>query len=257
MMFTMSEKWIEIEGADLAQALEKACSELGLTREEVEYEFDPNHFKGGAWTVRLFAGRKDPRAAEISREIEDRVKRLLEAQNLDVLVSIRVTIFAVQIELRAPASGMADDPFRAFAGTLERELAEYIDGRDLRVSLRGIGTRDRPESPRRDRRGQYDERGRSGREPRRSRPDGRDDRDDRDEKLRRRARSAINQVTRGDGPVSIDDLNSYERRLVHLVVQEFEGVVSHSVGDGLRKDVLIDLSNSEDGPQGGKNAEDR
>jgi hypothetical protein len=250
-MFIMSEKWIEVEGADLAQALENACSELGLTREDLEYDFDLNHYKGGASTARILAGRRDPRAAELSGEIEDRLKRLLEAQNLDAQFSIRVTLFAVQIELRAPAPGLADEPFRAFTATLEKDLAAYVDGRDLRVSLRGFDAGDRFENPRRERRGRSDDRGyrsddgsrRHGRGPRSSRPD---DRGERDENLRGKARSAIKRVMNGDGPVSLDDLNSYERRLVHLVVREFEGVVSHSVGDGIRKEVVIDHSNAED-----------
>ncbi len=201
----MSEKWIEVEGADLAQALEKACSELGLTRESLEYDFDLNHFRGGASTVRILAGSKDPQAARLSAEIDVRVKKLLEAQNLHATVSIRVTIFAVQIELRAPGPGTADHAFRAFAATLEKDLAESMGGRDLRVSLRGFGTGDPFESPRRERRGgsddrgrrsyndrpRFGERGRFDRGPRSSRPD---DGDERDEALRGKARIAIHKV---------------------------------------------------------------
>jgi predicted RNA-binding protein Jag len=244
MMCIMSEEWIEVEGADLAQALENACSELGLTREDLDYEIDLNHYKGGASTARIFAGRRDPRAARLRGEIEDRLKKLLEAQNLDVQVSVRVTPYTVQIELRAPAPGVSDEPFRAFAATLEKDLAEYIDGRDLRVSLRGFSAGDRFENPRRERRGRPDNDSRRyGRGPRISHPD---DRDERDENLRARARREIKRVMNGDGPASLDDLNSYERRLVHIVVREFEGVVSHSVGDGIRKKVVIDRSDPED-----------
>ena len=238
----MSEKWIEVEGADLAAAIEKACSELGLSREQLEYDFDLNHFKGGASTARILAGRKDPRATERGGTIEERVKSLLEAQNLDAPVSVRVTLFAVQIELRAPKLGMADGAFRTFAATLEKDLAEYVDGRDLRVSLRGFGTGNRSESFRPEPRGRHDERGRYGDRPRSPRPD---DRGDRDEIIRRRARTAIKRVLGGEGPESLDDLNSYERRLVHLTVREFDGVTSHSVGDEIRKDVLIDRSSKE------------
>ncbi len=116
MISLMSEKWIAVEGADLAQALEKACSELGLTRENLEYDFDLNHFKGGASTVRILAGSKDPQAARLTTEIDAKVKKLLEAQNLDARVTARVTIFAVQIELRAPGPGVADHAFRRSPG---------------------------------------------------------------------------------------------------------------------------------------------
>jgi len=235
----MSEKWIEVEASDLAEAIAMACSRLGLPREQLDYDFDLNHFKGGASTARIFAGRKDPRAAELGRKIEERVSGLLEARNLDAQVSARVTLFAVQIELRGPALGMADEAVRMFVETLDKELTEYLYGRPLRVSLRGRGAGDRSESFPRERRSHHDERGRHGGRHRNS---GLEDRGDREENLRREARSGIQRVLRGDGPVSIDDLNSYERRLVHLTVREFDGVVSRSVGDGLRKDVLIELS---------------
>lgn len=257
MISLMSEKWIEVEGADLAQALEKACSELGLPRESLEYDFDLNHFRGGASTVRILAGSKDPQAARLSEDIDVRVKKLLEAQNLNAQVSVRVTIFAVQIELRASGPGVADHAFQAFAGTLQKDLAESIDGRVLRVSLRGFSTGERFESPRRERRGgpddrghrshndrpRYGERDRPGGRPRRSHPD---DGGNRDEEIREKARSAIQKVIRGDGPVSVGDLNSYERRLVHLEVRESDGVASHSVGEGTHKDVLIDRDKPED-----------
>ena len=32
--------------------------------------------------------------------------------------------------------------------------------------------------------------------------------------------------------VTLDEMNSYERRLVHQAVKEFEGLKSRSVGDG-------------------------
>ena len=114
----MSEKWIEVEGADLAQALTKACSELDITREELDYDFDMDHFKGGASTVRILAARKDPEGAELSGKIEGRVAELLEAQNLDAEISARVSVFAVRVELRASESGVSDEPFHPFVGRL-------------------------------------------------------------------------------------------------------------------------------------------
>jgi predicted RNA-binding protein Jag len=243
-MVGMSDKWIEVEGTDVAQALEKACSELGVNREDLEYEFDLNHYKGGASTARLLVGKKDPRADDLSGELDERLGRLLEAQNLDARVSVRVTLFAVQIELHAPAPGTDDEPFQAFAATLKEDLAEYLGDRDLRVSLRGFEAEERFENNRRERRGRPDNgRRRYDRGPRPSYPE---DREERDEKLRERARIAITNVKDGDGPVSLEDLNSYERRLVHLVVRESEGVTSHSVGEGLRKDVMIELGDPEE-----------
>jgi predicted RNA-binding protein Jag len=253
----MSEKWIEVEGADLAQALEKAASELGLDRDSLDYDFDMDHFKGGASTVRILVAGKDPQADELGEEIESRVLEVLEDRNLEAQVSVRITVFAAHIELRATESGVSDEPFHPFVATLKKELAGLLEGRDLRVALRDFGPDERFEAPRRDRRGRPDDRrgrfddrrgrsndrGRFGRGPRRP---PRDDQDERDERIRGEARSAVEKVMRGEGPASLNDLNSYERRLVHMVVREFDGVESHSVGEGTHKEVLIERVNSEE-----------
>jgi hypothetical protein len=177
------------------------------------------------------------------------VAELLEAQNLDAEISARVTVFAVKVELRARESGVSDEPFHPFVGKLKTELAPLLSGRALRVALREFGPEERFQSPRRDRgdrRGRHEDRGhgRFDRGPRRSRPP--EDNGERDERLRGRARRAIEKVMSGDGPATLADLNSYERRLVHMEVREFDGVVSHSVGEGSHKEVLIERSNSED-----------
>lgn len=61
----------------------------------------------------------------------------------------------------------------------------------------------------------------------------------RDDVIRKRANAAIAGALEGGEEVVVVDLNSYERRLVHMLVREAEGLKSHSVGDGLRKDVVI------------------
>lgn len=61
----------------------------------------------------------------------------------------------------------------------------------------------------------------------------------RDEELRQRARDVARQVLEGESPLTIDDLNSYERHIVHTVVAETGGLTSQSIGEGLRKNVQI------------------
>jgi spoIIIJ-associated protein len=65
-------------------------------------------------------------------------------------------------------------------------------------------------------------------------------RDRRDEELVAIARDAAIAVSRtGKGRV-LDELNPYERRLVHVTVRETPGVVSRSVGEGFLKRVHIE-----------------
>ena len=61
----------------------------------------------------------------------------------------------------------------------------------------------------------------------------------RDEVIRGRGRDAVAKVLAGSEQEAVVDLNSYERHLVHTLVRETEGLTSSSVGEGLRKDVIV------------------
>lgn len=65
-------------------------------------------------------------------------------------------------------------------------------------------------------------------------------RDRRDGELVELARELAGSVARTGRPETIDDLNPYERRLVHITVRELEGIGSRSEGDGFLKCVWIE-----------------
>ena len=65
-------------------------------------------------------------------------------------------------------------------------------------------------------------------------------RDRRDEELVELAREAAQAVASTGRARHLDDLNPYERRLVHLAVRETPGVVSRSEGEGFLKRVRIE-----------------
>ena len=67
----------------------------------------------------------------------------------------------------------------------------------------------------------------------------------RDEEIRTQARVIAERVKAGEGPLSFDDLNSYERHLVHTVVAELGGLASTSEGEGNRKNVRISVKPAE------------
>ena len=70
-------------------------------------------------------------------------------------------------------------------------------------------------------------------------------RETRDESLRAEAR-ALAQAVRGDGrPRESRPLNSYERRIVHLVVSEEPGLRTFSVGEGADRRVTVALADPE------------
>ena len=64
-------------------------------------------------------------------------------------------------------------------------------------------------------------------------------RDHRDEEIVALTREAASAVARSGQPETLQEMNPYERRLVHLTVREFPGIVSQSDGDGFLKRVRL------------------
>ncbi len=64
-------------------------------------------------------------------------------------------------------------------------------------------------------------------------------REKREETLRNLARRTASQVQRTGRSRTLEPMNPYERRIIHTTVQEMEGVVSNSIGDGSNRRVVI------------------
>lgn len=202
----MSEETIQVEGASLEEALQNAAKELGVERRAVMFKYDREHLASGASTVRIFASRM---SAEELAKVAER-------------------------EDQARATGPAVERER------ERRPPPRMGDRDRGGDRRGP-RRDGP--PSRDR-GPRDGDRRGPRDPERrgppdgSRPQVKKD-PERDERLREHARQVARQVLEDGQRRSIDDLNSYERHLVHTAVAEIGGLGSQSEGDQLRKTVHV------------------
>jgi len=65
-------------------------------------------------------------------------------------------------------------------------------------------------------------------------------RERRDEEIVELTREVAAAVARSGKPETLHEMNPYERRLVHLTVREFPGVVSRSEGDGFLKRVHVE-----------------
>ena len=62
---------------------------------------------------------------------------------------------------------------------------------------------------------------------------------DKDAELRQMAKYLAEKAAHSGTPQEIGPLNSYERRIVHMVVAEIDGVASESIGDAAVKKVII------------------
>ena len=64
-------------------------------------------------------------------------------------------------------------------------------------------------------------------------------RSQRDEELVAEVREVADQVRRTGIEKKLHPMNPYERRLVHLTVREYEGLETHSEGDGFLKAITV------------------
>ncbi|MCC7386198.1 MAG: hypothetical protein IT384_30425 [Deltaproteobacteria bacterium] len=202
----MTHERIDVEGASLEEALRRAAEQLGIERRMVAFEYDRAHLAAGASTVRIIARKKDP--AELEREA------------------------AAQAEAPRPPSPGRREGRDGRDGGRGRDRGGRREGD--RGGPRGRGGPDRPDRGDRGDRGERGERGgpREGHRPIKD--------PERDEALRQRARQIAERVLAGEGPLTLSDLNSYERHLVHTAVRDMDsGLVTQSLGEGLRKDVQI------------------
>jgi hypothetical protein len=211
----MSKPTVEVEGESLQDALAKAAALLGIERDAVDFEYDREHLAAGASTVRIFAYAMD--AEELAKA---RARRAEEA---------------------ARAAAPRDDRPRDDRGPRRDDRGPRRDDRGPRSDDRGPRRDDR--GPRLDRGPRRDDRG-PRRDDRGPRPKPEKD-PVRDEEIRTQARALAERVKGGEGSLSFDDLNSYERHLVHTVVAELGGLASTSEGEGNRKNVRISLKPAE------------
>lgn len=57
--------------------------------------------------------------------------------------------------------------------------------------------------------------------------------------LERRARNWAEEVLQSGHPVELDPMPSWQRRVVHMIISEFEGVKSESVGEGKERHLIL------------------
>lgn len=272
---------VTAEGANVADAVRKAAEKLGVPVSLVQHKLDLSHFRNAAGravavdTVKIIAWARDPESVAGASAAADWLKALIGHMGLQGEVRYSSPDGGKNVELRvfSPDArflvGRQGVTLRSVQLLLDAAMADKQPGWSFRIEIDG-GDRDaRPprddrDGPRRDRDDRGPRRDRDDRGPRRDRDDRgprRDDRDDRGprgrggrdsggrrsdedvDKLRKLAARLAQDVLRTGEPTEIRrELNSFERRVVHMVVQEIDGVVSESVGDGPTKIVRLMLA---------------
>lgn len=268
---SLPENHVVAEGRTLLAAREAAAAELGVPVNAVEHKLDLAHFKAsgtsGATTVKIFAWAKDMASVAPALAAEAWVRGLLTTmgRTATVRADMKGADAVVYVDAGEGARhlvGRQGTTLRAIQHLLERNVGGGFPGAQFRLDIArnddgGERRDDRPpredRGPREDRApgGARDDRGprrfdRDDRGPRRDdrgpRPGGRDDRPRRQDgdALRSLARKLAEKVRdTGEPEVIRRELNSFDRRLVHLEIQEMDGVASRSVGEGSERRVEI------------------
>jgi len=266
---TLPENHVVTEARTLRGAVEAAAQTLGVPVSLVEHRIDTAHFRSstgqgvGQDTVKIFAWARDAATMAPVTAAEAWMKTTLEAMGRSGTVRAdrrgdAVVIFVDVGEEGRHLVGRGGSALRALQHLLEGALQGEFPGQAFRIDVaraEGDGERREERGDRDERRGDRGDRGDRPRDrgDRGERSRDRGDRGDRggdrggrgerrqDEgELKKLARKLALKVAETGTPEMIRrELNGFERRLVHVEVQEVPGVKTRSIGEGSLKKVEI------------------
>lgn len=260
------EQTVTTEGYTVAEAVQKAAKELGVEASLVRWDLDKSHFKNAEGrvvprdTVKIVAHAVDASSIAGAHAARDYVRGLLEKMEVEGTVTVtddggkRATV-RIDSPRAAHLVGRRGVTLHAIQDLLVAAMAK-TEHSEWQFRLDVDGGRDRDD---RDDRRDRDDRPR-GRDRDRDRDRGRGrDRGDRDDRrgggrskrdldrLKGLARQLAERALEEKKNIKIrKELNSYERRIVHVELQDFEGVTTRSVGEGSVKHVLIEVEGGEE-----------
>lgn len=259
------------EGRTLGEAIRKAAEQLSVTPDRIGHEIDRAHFLSptgrsqGANTVKIFAWSRAPIDSSGADAASVWLSGLIEKMGFEANIKVKMTgdkraDLAVSSPNGRHLVGRRGATLNAIQELMEVSVPAVQDGWAFRIDILG-GDRDRDRDrdrddrrgrDRRERRGRdRDEEGRGRRDGDDRRGRGRRDRDDRRgrgrdnrrrtpedvDALRRLARKLGKRVLdTGASIVVRQELNSFERRIIHVTVGDMDGIDTESVvQDGVKR----------------------
>ncbi len=208
---------IAAEGRTLKEAVDQACATLNIESRELEYKLDPEHFRGGAETVRIIAWRRSVPVAKVSSDVEGFLVRLMDFLGIEGRVSAETSAGVLQLTLDSE-----DEALRDQKGERLIEALRHVVSRHVRTVAPGLRFRFEYE--------QAKERRESG--------------------MIDVAKKLCARVLERRRPITLRPMNSFDRRLVHLEVAEHPELGSCSLGEGAMKRVRIYLIEDESSRDG-------
>lgn len=236
-------------GETVSEALEKIANEMSLSIQELDFEIDSEQFiseNGQPMGLREFevsAWKRIPK--EGAAEMEAWLNNTFVMMGIEATVSARVSgnrlIFSIESEQGGQIIGRKGSTLRSIQALMEETSTKA--GYDWTFSLQVAGGEERKE-----RRSRNDDRRDNRRDGRRDgrRDNRRGNRDD--DNLKRLATKLANKVLETSEPIVIEkELNGYQRRIVHMVIKDFDGVDSESFNEGEQRKIRLVLSSTDEG----------
>ena len=247
----LPENHIVAEGRSLRAAIDAAAAQLGVPVALVEHRIDVAHFRSAAGagvgmdTVKIFAWARDASSMAPLAAAEAWMKATLAGMERTgtVRADLRgdtVVLFVDVGEEGRHLVGRGGSTLRAIQHLLEAAMGAEFPGRAFRIDV----ARGPEEGERRDRDGDRGERRDRG-----DRGERRDRGGDEAELKKLARKLALKVQETGNPEVIRRELNGFERRIVHVEVQEIQGVKTRSIGDGALKKVEIYAEASESGEE--------
>jgi len=203
---------IEVEGKTVDEAIQKACEQLGLSPEQLEVEVlsdGSNKIFGiiGGTKVRIKATVKELPSEPDAQKAQDVLENILQRFGFETSIEVLEDDECVTLNIKGDGSGILIGRKGQTLDALQYVVNKIVH-RSPNVTKQVI-------------------------------VDTEGYREKRKETLIDLAKRLSEQAKTREGPVSTSPLNPFERRIIHLAIQDDDELTTQSTGEGIYRSVVI------------------
>jgi spoIIIJ-associated protein len=203
---------IEVEGKTVDEAIQKACEQLGLSPEQLEVEVlsdGSNKIFGiiGGTKVRIKATVKEHPSEPDAQKAQEVLENILQRFGFETSIEVLEDDDCVTLNIKGDGSGILIGRKGQTLDALQYVVNKIVH-RSPNVTKQVI-------------------------------VDTEGYREKRKETLIDLAKRLSEQAKTREGPVSTSPLNPFERRIIHLAIQDDDELTTQSTGEGIYRSVVI------------------
>jgi spoIIIJ-associated protein len=203
---------IEVEGKTVDEAIQKACEQLGLSSDELEVEVlsdGSNKIFGiiGGAKVRIKATVKERPSAPDAQKAQEVLENILQRFGFETSIEVFEDNDCVTLNIKGDGSGILIGRKGQTLDALQYVVNKIVH-RSPHVTKQII-------------------------------VDTEGYREKRKETLIDLAKQLSERAKTREGPVTTSPLNPFERRIIHLAIQDDDELTTQSTGEGIYRSVVI------------------